>query len=67
MALGLGRPPVGSFTWFLNHAAHSLQESIDANRPTGAKGVYWKTMYVSTTMGPSIKIDVGKLRSMTVA
>lgn len=42
----------------------SLQETIDRNRPSGAKGRYWRTIYVSSTMGPSIQVDVGALRDM---
>lgn len=40
----------------------ALQECVDRNKPTGAKGRYWRTMYVSATMGPSIEIDVSALR-----
>ncbi|MBD1832536.1 50S ribosomal protein L1 [Cyanobacteria bacterium FACHB-472] len=40
----------------------ALQETIDRNRPTGAKGRYWRTMYVSATMGPSIQLDINALR-----
>ena len=40
------------------------QESIDSNKPPGAKGIYWKSMYVCTTMGPSLKISVSQLQSM---
>lgn len=42
----------------------SLQETIDRNRPSGAKGRYWRTIYVSSTMGPSIQVDIGALRDM---
>jgi large subunit ribosomal protein L1 len=44
----------------------ALQETIDRNRPSGAKGRYWRTMFVSATMGPSIEIDVSALRDMKV-
>ena len=42
----------------------ALQETIDRNRPSGAKGRYWRTMYVSATMGPSIEVDINALRDM---
>nr|YP_009511549.1 ribosomal protein L1 [Gracilariopsis mclachlanii]AXI97426.1 ribosomal protein L1 [Gracilariopsis mclachlanii] len=40
----------------------SLQQSIDKNRPQGAKGKYWKTAYISSTMGPSIPLNINLLR-----
>ena len=40
----------------------TLQESIDKNKPTGAKGKYWKTFYVTSTMGPSVQIDINALQ-----
>jgi large subunit ribosomal protein L1 len=42
----------------------ALQESVDRNRPSGAKGRYWRTVYVSATMGPSIQVDVNVLREL---
>jgi large subunit ribosomal protein L1 len=42
----------------------AFQESIDRNRPAGAKGRFWRSMYVSATMGPSIEVDISTLRDM---
>ncbi|NEP55836.1 MAG: 50S ribosomal protein L1 [Symploca sp. SIO2G7] len=42
----------------------ALQETVDRNRPSGAKGRYWRTMYVSATMGPAIGVDISALRDM---
>ena len=40
----------------------TLQESIDKNKPSGAKGKYWKTFYVTSTMGPSIQVDINAIQ-----
>ena len=42
----------------------ALQECIDRNHPSGTKGRYWRTIFVSATMGPSIQIEVNSLRDM---
>lgn len=42
----------------------SLQESVDSNKPPGAKGQYWKTMHVCTTMGPSLRINTQQLQGL---
>jgi len=42
----------------------SLQEVIDRNRPSGAKGKYWRSLYVSATMGPAIEVDISSLRDL---
>ncbi|MBT9313857.1 50S ribosomal protein L1 [Leptothoe spongobia] len=42
----------------------ALQETIDRNRPSGAKGRYWRTMSVAATMGPAIKMDISALRDL---
>jgi large subunit ribosomal protein L1 len=44
----------------------ALQETIDRNRPSGAKGRYWRTMFIASTMGPAIEVDVNALRDMKV-
>ena len=44
----------------------ALQETIDRNRPSGAKGRYWRTVYVSASMGPSIQIDSSALRDLSL-
>lgn len=42
----------------------ALQETIDRNRPSGAKGRYWRSIYVAATMGPSIQVDIAALRDL---
>lgn len=42
----------------------ALQETIDRNRPSGAKGRFWRTVFVSSSMGPSIPVDINALRDL---
>jgi len=42
----------------------ALKESIEKNRPSGAKGKYWKSVHLSSTMGPSITIDINLIKNM---
>jgi large subunit ribosomal protein L1 len=42
----------------------ALQETIDRNRPSGAKGRYWRSMFIAATMGPSIEVDISALRDL---
>ena len=36
----------------------ALYQSIEQNRPSGVKGKYFKNLFISTTMGSSIKLDI---------
>jgi large subunit ribosomal protein L1 len=45
----------------------ALQDTIERNRPSGAKGRYWRTLFVSSTMGPSIEVNISSLRDLKVS
>jgi len=36
----------------------ALYKSIEQNRPSGVKGKYFKSIFITTTMGPSIKLEL---------
>jgi large subunit ribosomal protein L1 len=36
----------------------ALYKSIEQNRPSGVKGRYFKSLFICTTMGPSLKLDL---------
>ncbi|MFM7731956.1 MAG: 50S ribosomal protein L1 [Cyanobium sp.] len=42
----------------------ALQETIDRNKPSGAKGRYWRSLYVTSTMGPSVQVDFSALQEI---
>ena len=42
----------------------ALQETIDRNKPSGAKGRYWKSLYITSTMGPSVEVEVAALQDI---
>lgn len=62
---GVLHVPLGKLNFSVNDLSMNLkaiQESIDKNRPSGSKGKYWKSCYLSSTMGPSIPINITLLR-----
>merc|ERR1740138_838949 len=40
----------------------TMVNEIDINKPSGAKGVYWKNLFISSSMGPGFRVDIGKIR-----
>eukprot|EP00252_Welwitschia_mirabilis_P021118 TRINITY_DN531_c0_g1_i2.p1 TRINITY_DN531_c0_g1~~TRINITY_DN531_c0_g1_i2.p1 ORF type:complete len:243 (+),score=44.05 TRINITY_DN531_c0_g1_i2:110-838(+) len=42
-------------------------KSVDSNKPSGARGIYWKSAYICTTMGPSIRLNIRELRNFRLA
>lgn len=43
----------------------AIKDSIEKNRPSGAKGKYWKAAYLSSTMSPSIQLDINLFKELT--
>ncbi|HEV7736094.1 MAG TPA: 50S ribosomal protein L1 [Chlamydiales bacterium] len=55
---------VGKISFQLDNLIGNLKALIQAiykAKPSSAKGVYLRSMYISTTMGPGLKIDVSSL------
>ena len=46
----------------LNANAHILIDAIMASNAHGLRGQHVKTLYISTTMGPGIKLDLNEFR-----
>lgn len=61
---GIIHAPVGKASFDaqkLTDNVLALVDAINKARPAGAKGVYIRTAFIKTTMGPGIKLDVGGL------
>lgn len=57
---GIVHAPVGKVSFEADKLAENIQTIVDVitkAKPATAKGIYMKSVHVTTTMGPSIKID----------
>ncbi|PSS24442.1 50S ribosomal protein [Actinidia chinensis var. chinensis] len=36
-------------------------KSVEANKPKGARGIYWKTAHICSSMGPSIRLNIKEM------
>ena len=50
----------------LNENLTALYNSILQNRPSGVKGTYFKNLFICTSMGPSIQLDLGVFESLPI-
>lgn len=57
--LGMGKVSFGKDKLLQN--AKAVLSSIKANKPSSIKAAYVKSLYVSTSMGPSIPVDVSEV------
>lgn len=58
---GVVHVTIGKVDFTENQLLENLQalySSIEKNRPSGVKGKYFKSLFLCTTMGPSIKLDL---------
>lgn len=64
---GIVHAPIGKVSFSpdkLKENFKTLIETIVKLKPATSKGIYLKKCYISTTMGPSIKLDTMPLRTM---
>ncbi len=61
---GIVHVPIGKVSFSEDKLLQNFSAIVDAinkARPPGAKGIYIRSVYISTTMGPSIKVDPNSL------
>ena len=61
---GIVHVPIGKISFGEDKLLQNFSAIVDAinkARPAGAKGTYIRSVYISTTMGPSLKVDANSL------
>jgi len=64
---GIVHAPMGKVSFGAEKIVQNVTaflETIMRLKPTSSKGTYLKTMAISTTMGPGIKIDMGTIKDL---
>ena len=46
---------------------HALMQAVMKSKPPTAKGKYFRSVFMSSTMGPSVKIDTASIESQSLA
>jgi large subunit ribosomal protein L1 len=66
---GIVHVPFGKLDFSADDLLENLKAivtAIDANRPPGAKGIYWKSMYIASTMGPAVQVDHSAAQALEI-
>ena len=61
--------PVGKVSFSTDQLLENLSALVDAiqrSRPEGIKGSFLRSAYLTTSMGPSVKLDLGGLLELKV-
>jgi large subunit ribosomal protein L1 len=67
---GIVHVPIGKVSFGVDNLRENLAALIDAlvrNKPSAAKGQYLKSIYLASTMGPAVPIDVKEAAKLTSA
>ena len=67
---GIVHVPIGKISFGPERLEKNLAALVDAlmrNKPSAAKGQYLRSLYVTSTMGPSVPIDVKEAAKLTTA